>query len=421
MAWSPTPNTKRLRSGAVAAAREATPMLLVLTVPLVIVLGLAMYAVSTVQPAAIPSPDPYPGFRLDRLGSDVRWLVDDGAGHRPQARNIAFEADGSVLLCCERPNFMFGDTMTSRLVRLGDSEPAARWELDTGDVRRSEAMAVADDGTVWAVGRSIASLNDGIWTVRRHKAHNNILEVLPDGTAWAVIETGLRSGSPRVVRVGEGRNRVYKAGNGLPKSAAWWGSRITGIAATPGGDVWVGVSGWHKREAGGLLRFDGRRWRVERPLGRKTSARVESLATAPDGTLWVYLSRTVPKGIESAQPDSYLARFDGRQWQVLHQDDGVPAYGARYARNDQGVLMAAGPGGVVWLTPKVSRQCRELVSFHEGVVRQYLPKGACIEDLELAPDGTAWVAVGWTIETDYDHRGEGIYLIDSPVETTTGN
>ena len=74
MAWSPTPNTKRLRSGAVVAAREATPMLLVLTVPLVIVLGLAMYAVSTVQPAAIPSPDPYPGFRLDRLGSDVRWL-----------------------------------------------------------------------------------------------------------------------------------------------------------------------------------------------------------------------------------------------------------------------------------------------------------------------------------------------------------
>ena len=169
----------------------------------------------------------------------------------------------------------------------------------------------------------------------------------------------------------------------------------------------------YDEQPGGLISFDGRRWRVVRPLGRGHDARVEGLATATDGALWVYLSADPDERASAQQPSrALLARFDGRGWEVLGEADGVPRPGLVHRGDAPRILMETGSDGSIWLTPVGGRGCRRLVSYRDGVATEHLPSGYCVDDLEVAADGRAWVTAERRGSQAGNERGTGLYVVD---------
>ncbi len=55
--------------------------------------------------------------------------------------------------------------------------------------------------------------------------------------------------------------------------------------------------------------------------------------------------------------------------------------------------MAVAPDGGVWLTPLQGDRCRSLLHFDGSRTRSYFESGACVSDLAVAADGTAWVSI----------------------------
>jgi len=405
-----------LRDGAEYVVRETAPLLLVLAIPAAIVLALAIHATSPAAPGPTPVATPAASLHFAQVGVGVKRLVHDGAGHRPGDRSfifepdrevIAFEPDGSVLLCCKAPGLILPDTSGTEIYRLGDEQPVHRWDDERLRLDDSADMAVAPDGTVWVTGRKLASLDADGWTVWRDKGRGEVIEIQSNGTIWA--DSSGRS--LRVLRIRGSSQRTFTPGDGLPPVARGWDPEITGIAATPQGSIWVGVSArGGKRPGGGLLRFDGGRWKVVRPLGRGIDARVEGVAAAEDGTLWVYLSKNARKADDEQRPSSYLASLDGNGWTIFDEGDGVPHQAARKWSTPK-VLMEAGPDGRVWLTPIARGDCPRLMSFRDGVTTDYLAADACIHDLEIATDGTAWAIVEQTRYRESDDWRTDLYLV----------
>ncbi len=412
----------RVRDGATYVARELGPMALVLAIPAALALGLMLSMDWPSQPGSAPTstsaPGPYDGFHFEQVGVGVKRLIDDGAGHRPGDRDIthgpradivALEPDGSVLTCCDRPSLIFGNTTHYELHRLGDSAPMFRWSTTGLDVDDIEDMAVAPDGTLWAVGGGLASLDVDGWTQRHGKGENQVMEVQEDGTVWADIP----GKSPGIVRIRDGKSHVFSPGNGLPEATSEWGPRTTGIASTRDGRVWVGVSATGPKGSGGLLRLDSDGWSIVRPLGRGVSARVEGLAAATDGTLWVYLSRNAREGVGEKRPTSHLARLDQDGWTVFDEADGVPRHRRRYA-HDSGskTLMQAGSDGTVWLAPLTNEHCGRLVSFDRDGSSEHLADGGCVRDLDIDADGQAWASVVWAPWDGAEDWSTGLYLVE---------
>lgn len=389
-------------------AREAAPMLVVLSAAVMLVAGLGLAAArmaeapgATATETPTPTTGPYDGFRFETVGVGVRRLLDDGHGRRPGDRAflfgpdpeaIAFEPDGSVLVCCDDPELLIGDTTHSELHRLGDPEPVVSW--DDTDLRIDDAagIAVGAEGRIWLAGTRLASLGPDGWKKHGRLNGAGVLAVAGDGSVWADATDwrGLALAHARPAA----RTRLVRQDE-LPARIRNWGSTVTGIAVTPDGHVWIGVGAGKPGSEGGLLRFDGRRWRVVRPLGTGIDARVESLSTAPDGTLWAYLSRDARVGTNGGATRSHLASFDGESWTVHGERDGVPHHGSSHRFEDAPALMAAGPDDAVWLTPVAKDGCRQLVMWREGQTITPLPQAACVEELALAPDGSAWVVVAW--------------------------
>ena len=107
------------------------------------------------------------------------------------------------------------------------------------------------------------------------------------------------------------------------------------------------------------------------------------IAAGPDGTLWVYLWDREQAG--------HLARLTPDGWTVYHEADGVPVVHDFH----QGALgfMAVGPDGSVWLTPQTvpgADDCGGIARFDGTTWASYL-EDTCIVDLDVAPDGSAWV------------------------------
>lgn len=415
----------QFRDGAIRVARDACPMLACLVIPVVIVLGVAVYAATSerldghVAPAAsAQAPGPYDGFRFEYVGAGVRRLIDDGAGYRPGdyrflrgevTDTIAVEPDGSVLACCDRPGLLLrlGDGTT--LHRLGQREPVVRWEDRNVGLSEAHDLAVATDGTVWLAGDRVAELADDAWRKVRPRAGGHLLAAGRDGAMWADMSTDVL----RIVRYEKTRFRVFTAERGLPPAVRAWGDRVTGIATTTNGHTWIGVAGKDPQQPGGLLRYDGQRWRVVRPLGRGVDAHVEAVAVAPDGTLWVYLSRSRPTKGAPWQATMHLARRDATGWTTFGSADGVPQHHRAYRRSGgEMVPMRAGPDGTVWLTTYGASGCARLVSFAARRTSEYLPDGTCVHDVALDPDGRAWVSVFQFAWEDTQREGAELYLVD---------
>ena len=426
MGLTPVAGSHRVREGAAYVLREAAPLVAVLAFPVAMVLALAIHAASPAAPGLAPAATPDDGFRFEQVGVGVKRLIDDGAGHRPGDRSfifepdrevVAFEPDGSVLLCCKAPGLILTDTSKTEIHRLGDEQPVHRWDDGTHQLQDAVDMAVAPDGTVWVTGRKLASLDADGWTIWRERSGGKVIEIGDDRAVW----TDASGKTLKVLRIrGSGRH-TFTPGDGLPRVTREWDPGITGIATTPDGSVWVGVSGTTaKRSGGGLLRYDGQRWKVVRPLGRGIDAHAEGVTAAEDGTLWVYLSRNAPKSADGSRRVSYLASFDGTDWTVLDEDDGIPHDGiprhSARERNAPTILMEAGADGRVWLTPIARGYCRRLMSYRDGVTTDYLDTDylddACIHDFEVAADGKAWAIVEQTGRREGDDWRTDLYVVE---------
>lgn len=419
--WATTDHD-RLRQVAVDMARDACPMVACLLLPLALILGVAYYAASPgnlARPAAAaPPPGPYDAFRFEQVGVGVRRLIDDGTGYRPgdyrlfrgeTVDTIAVGPDGSVLACCDRPGPLLNIGGETTLHQLGQREPVASWDDSSSGLAEAHDLAVASDGTVWLAGDRVAELAHGAWRKLRPRASGNLLETGRDGEVWADIS----SDELRIVRYQQGRMQIFSAERGLPQAVRKWGDRVTGIATTPDGNTWVGVSGERPRRPGGLLRYDGEVWHVVRPLGRGVDAHVEGVTTAPDGTLWVYLSRSRPKAGMPWRATMHLARRDATGWTTFGSKDGVPQHHKAYRRSgSETVPIRVGPDGTVWLTTFSRDRCAHLVSFADGRTSDYLPDGACVHDLELDPDGRAWASVYEHSRMGAGRDGAELYLVD---------
>ncbi|CAN5816656.1 hypothetical protein BH23CHL8_BH23CHL8_03170 [soil metagenome] len=171
----------------------------------------------------------------------------------------------------------------------------------------------------------------------------------------------------------------------------------TGLAEAPDGSVWLGFGTLDAEgtPAGGLRRLDGEAWGpVPDPMPAESFA-VTHLTSYPGGPLWVLL----------VAERAALARWDGEAWTHFELPSELGAAG-----RDPSTELEAGPDGTVWLS-------HPLVTFDGDSWRRYdIPARASsrdprIEDLSIAPDGSAWMVVRERLEGNATRR-DGIYALD---------
>ena len=147
-------------------------------------------------------------------------------------------------------------------------------------------VAVAPDGTAWAVGNSdsngvisalIMRWNGTAWTTVPSPSPTDSslsgVAVAPDGTAWAVGNSGSNSVNGVISALVMRWNGT--AWTTVPSPSPGTGSSLSGVAVTPDGTAWaVGCTGCDSRTRIGplILRWNGTAWtRVSSPeLGPST-------------------------------------------------------------------------------------------------------------------------------------------------------
>jgi ligand-binding sensor domain-containing protein len=213
-----------------------------------------------------------------------------------------------------------------------------RYTSDDGAPAPPESLVVDADGAVWAAhpGR-VARFDGGDWT------------------SWSAEETLPGSG---VSSLSVGRDGVWVATyGGVARFAdgAWasWstadampGDWVTALDTGPQGRVWA-VTASGRPEPDGplseptLARFEGGQWSAaadDVPFDD-----VGSLIVDDAGTVWAVTRRQVAE--QRWQPG--LARFDGRAWQAITRDAGLP-HGEVHtlAADDDGGVWVGTAGGV---------------------------------------------------------------------------
>ena len=140
----------------------------------------------------------------------------------------------------------------------------------------------------------------------------------PDGALWFGALGG------RITRMLADSVHTYTVNDGLAGGLIWFRS------LKPSGDrgLWAGFRPYRGLGAGGLSRFDGRKWSVvETPTD---TLAVVSLTEATDGSLWI------------ATEGQGLLRYRGGEWTVFGPEQGLP--GLNYVQ----VIQAS--DGSVWAT-----------------------------------------------------------------------
>ncbi len=212
------------------------------------------------------------------------------------------------------------------------------WDLETGSPtiyseadglggRSVSHVAVASDGTVWAVGDSWLARYEGSWTLVDGVDANRMtpvgdLVVGPDGAVWVAAE------DIALVRVDADGATTHPLPEDLLEGVAWMRS----IAVDRFGTVWASVG------QSGVLAFDGD-WRHYGVVDGLPSSMMGNIAVAPDGTVWVGGDGLYgdPGG---DVPAAGIARFDGSSWTTFTTADGLLG-------NDGDVVI--GPNGAIWV------------------------------------------------------------------------
>jgi hypothetical protein len=169
------------------------------------------------------------------------------------------------------------------------------------------------------------------------------------------------------------------------------------LEVTGDGSVWAGGLYGYVPTLGGLARFDeaSGSWEMVRPWRTEDDVTAQSLASTPNGDLWVMLvdwSEDWEALQEAGEPfvEWALAYWDsaGGEWTVFEQ--GLPeGYPVAMAADDGGVWLAQGPGLIEQM------EFDGLVHFDGENWSHYLP-GTKVDDVDVAPDGTIWY-----MTTDY--------------------
>jgi ligand-binding sensor domain-containing protein len=138
---------------------------------------------------------------------------------------------------------------------------------------------------------------------------------------------------------------------------------VDSIAVAPDDTLWVSAL------FGGVSRFDGETWITLTKADGLVDDRVTDIAVAPDGVVWF--------GTEGG-----MSRFDGETWRNYKSGDGLADDGVR--------SIAVAPDGVLWVGTEggVSRFDGETwitYTFLDGLVDNK------VNDIAVAPDGVLWV------------------------------
>ena len=301
-------------------------------------------------------------FRVDHdgvrdLASIDGWLIF--AGH-----------DGSVWL-----------EASGELVRLGDVQTHDP-RVDESDVLAD--LEVASDGTVWATigpfgpGRSLRSFDGEAWTI--HPVVEPLgkddswlfVEVTPSGRAWAVSYAGIIG----YVEADGATAQTIEA----PKF--YNPMDLMAFVATDS-DLWVPQ--WT-----GLWHYADGVW-DEITYGDPDTG------TMPDGVFWAI-------GEGPTGSSEILHRHDGTGWRRWTlQDEGMsPGWGTtpqEYTAAPDGSFWA---GWTVYVSDGAVDESRCGVSRFDGLTwTRYLP-GMCVGRLDIAPDGSVWLAAAEGDGSEWD-------------------
>lgn len=252
--------------------------------------------------------------------------------------------------------------------RLGD-EVVHAWDMGAdpgGDIE------VGPDGTVWWTSQHgpghLLAYDGETWTISKRAPEKGAvreLEVDDTGTLWA----GWKSRATRMISVG------YLDGTDGWKRVGSWSQepkvpfRGPRLSATGDGEVWVlieepvGGDVWH------LVDADAKEWE---PLQQPKGDIVRPHAT-PAGTMW------------ARNADREIVQFDGDDWLVFDESDGVPSIAAWRTRH-------AAPDGSFWLpvSDPDDGTCEGVANFDRTAWLKGL-QGSCISSLDVAPNGTVWL------------------------------
>jgi hypothetical protein len=245
-------------------------------------------------------------------------------------------------------------------------------------------IAMAADGTPWVgtvgsthyPGGSLVYRAGDTWVDVTADAGLTSIGSLATGPGGVVAaDTSLGLGVYR-----EGEWRLLKDG---PTS-----NRVTSIAVTPDGAAWFAFGDQSvATTGGGLSRYDGHAWGYE--LG---DADVQTLAVAPDGSLW-------------AGRMNGLWRYDGQAWKEVRECENAV---------DCGVWdIAFSVDGAVWVANgfSVSRYTDPALSVSTdgtGNGQSWTRYDKLVHSMVAAPDGSIWMN-GWegSQGSNYVARVEG--------------
>ncbi len=160
-------------------------------------------------------------------------------------------------------------------------------------------MDSAADGTLWAVGRHLASFDGATWTEHDPGVGTaRAVNIQSDGTVWAAWEQDI--------------GRLDEDGWTFFDGPTDWSSEwLDRIVTLPDGSVVAGGST-------GIVRLQDGNWQRMHPFESVPGAVVSGIRLGGDGSLWSQASTLVRDEGGELQHHSLLARFDGQAW------DGVP-------------------------------------------------------------------------------------------------
>jgi hypothetical protein len=347
---------------------------------LVLALGWPLGVSGTESPAG--------DLRTVPLGDGLEQVVADGVGHRfdrRPVRDLAIAGDGTVWAIQGR-----------RVVELGRPGSVAPRSQRWGHALRR--LEVQPDGTLWALedGGTVTRLVDGALEDRSQDLRDTgvSLAALPDGQLWRTVRVPDRQAS--VVTTIDGTSWEELPGQELEELLAPGDARHT-FAQTTDGRVWLGVD--RGPRGGGLAVLGDLGWTVVAGDPTEDGLRIRALEPADDGSLWALADIGAP-GTDARHA---LVRVTGDQLEMLGQAEGMPQ-DASLAWTGWSPLepsaLAVDGSGRVWFSVGDSGLWRYDGVGFERVDVPGLTPGAL--DLERAPDDSIWI-VG---------RSGGLYRAD---------
>jgi hypothetical protein len=385
-------------------------------------------------------PDLLPGVALvtEEVEPGVFRVLNDGTDNDldPAALlggsgtvQVVAGQDGSVWIRDAQPGddwlFQPGE---DRLFRLGTGRAADATRLHD----HWPDLSIAPDGTLWALGDSarnddigtgaqLFSLSGGEWTPHDVPKGATLtgIETPVDGSVWASWSVGPDTG-PRCPNGGDGGGRLAV---GQLLDGEWVEEAIEpetlvgdggSLAIGPDGTALLGTTYFNSCHEGSWIGIaergeDG--WipsLTAEPAGDPVVPGIGLIAIGSDGTAWAYQDLSIHDDTADPIWNPRLLRRTGGDWEVLGEDESVPAligtqtWGSRMTASPDGRLWIAldGPWALDWhrdwgkksIAATLDGPCAGVLSY-DGATWTHHLAGACAADISAAPNGAVWVTV----------------------------